>query len=131
MNLYQQIIIETFFSTLMPINSAITAYAMRSFGGYDMGAATASAVAGTVLAGLFMWLIGRLCSHSFERMKPERSAYLSAWANKNGLLALLFIWLPVGFAIAFAAGLFRIPLRTSLPLFTIGAVFYYAALLMI
>lgn len=126
MNLYQQIILESFLSTIMPVNNEIIGYAMRAFGGYDLGAATASAAVGTALAGLFMWCIGRLCSRPFQRMKPERFKHLSAWVNKNGLWLLVFVWLPIGFVIAFAAGLFRIPVRVSVPLFVIGAVGYYA-----
>ena len=130
MNHYVQSLIEACYATITPVFTEITAFAMHAFGGYDMGATTAAAAVGTALGGLFMWLLGRLCSRSFERAKPERFAHLSAWANKNGLWALLFIWLPVGFALAFAAGLFRVPLRASLSLFVIGSVFFYGSVLM-
>jgi len=135
MSLYHTILAEAFLSTLWPLKAEVTAEAMRLFGGYDMAQAAMFSTAGAMLAALLLWAAGGIIHHRLKGRKGVHGAANSA-ENKQffrsalGLVLLLVLWLPMGFAVALAAGFLRVPIWQMAGLGTAGCGLYYASMLM-
>jgi membrane protein YqaA with SNARE-associated domain len=118
--------------TLLPIYSETTFMAMHLFGNQEMGAATVAATLGALLAVLLLWLLGRGFFHVAGRVGFAPGRYERLHDDMHNLLpwALLVVWLPVGFAIAFTSGFFNIRLWKVVPIALLGLGANYAKFLM-
>lgn len=135
MSLYQVIVAEAFLSTLWPLKYEVTATAMQLFGGYDMALAATCSVVGVMLAAMVLWAAGglihlRLCKHTQVKSAAERAENRQFFKSILGVLLLLLLWMPMGFAVALAAGFLRVPLWRVAGLGLMGCAAYYTSTLM-
>lgn len=130
MSLYQRAFEEAVLSTIWPLISDTTSYAMFFFGGFDMPQVVAFSALGVMVATLILWLLGRAMYEGYCRIAPEklqaRYRDMQEQMRPHGVYMVLFMCLPIGVSIGFSAGFLRFPLRETLPLSFIGAVFFYA-----
>jgi len=135
MDFYLQVFLEALLNTLSPFFTEVTAAAMRAFGGYELAFAAAVAALGGIAAALLLWALGRglyyAGQHPKIAFKPERYDRLYQDVHRYGVWLLLLAWLPIGFAMVIAAGLFHIPLRIAMPLLMVGMGVHYTVLLVL
>lgn len=127
MSLYVLLFQEVVQATLWPAFSEVYGYAMQAFGGFSMLLVTLLSVAGVCAGGLALWLAARFMAPITATGLSARYEKLRLLMNGYGKWTLLFTFSPIGFAVAIAAGLFRVPLRTALPLMAGGAAVFYSA----
>ncbi len=133
--MYQDVFIEALLNMIAPVFVEVTALAMRGFGGYDMLFVTALAALGGSIGALLMWSAGHVCCRmarhpSINFAPEERYEVMHERLHRYGIWLLLLVCLPVGFAMAFVAGFFNIPLRIAMPLMMLSMVGYYASVLL-
>lgn len=130
MSLHFAIFTEAFVSTLWPMKVEVTAEAMKHLGGFDMVQAAALSTAGAMVAAVVLWAAGR-AMRRFMQQRGIGAAIMEKAGNKDffseplGLLMLVLLWLPIGFAVALAAGFLRVPLWKLAALGTLGCGSYY------
>ena len=91
--------------------------------------ATAGNTAGAVVNWALGWFFIRYRDRRWFPVSERRLANASRWFQRYGVWSLLLAWLPVvGDPLTLAAGLFRVPFWTFLPLVAIGKAARYAVL---
>ena len=132
MDFTQDVLWESLYTAAFPVFDTITLHAMMAFGVEPMQPAAVAAIKGATAA-LIMWVaIGRIFRIGQEKVKVASIGHTISRAPSAMLgwlipLALLGSFLPVGFAVAFAAGFFRTSLLTAFPaiLFAQAGYYYY------
>ena len=129
MDLYTDILIESFLSTCWPMAMEITSYAMRAFGGYNMEFAAALSVLGSILAVMLLWFFGRLIHIGIQKtplkLQDEKYQAMQVSMRKFCIWLFIVVWLPWGFMVAILGGYFKVPLKITMPLALLGLTVYY------
>ena len=123
------ILIEAFFHQLLPFITEITIPAMLAFGGFEMDEPFRLAVVGALLAGLLLYIFGRLAARYGARFMAKDMDEIAKRFRPIIYMLLLVVASPAGFAVAFAAGLFRAKWQFALPLMLAGICAHYAVVI--
>lgn len=115
-------------ASIIPFGNDATYFAMKAFGGQDMGLPFILSVTGAMLGQLFNLLIGitLIKLNKDTHTLPERVEKYLPYFRRHGHYALLFSWVPLCNLLTVAAGMARIPLWRALPLLLLGEMAYYS-----
>lgn len=122
---YPDIAVEAFIAQLLPFYSQITLPALHAFGHSPLVNAIMLAVIGAFLAAALLYVAGRFASRWLVKRNEERYIELAIKLKSTLLLLFLVLGSPLGFAIAFAGGLFRVPFLLCGLLGLIGLSMHY------
>lgn len=121
------IFLEAFLHQFLPIYDEVTLPAMAAFGDDALTQPVALAALGAFAAALSLYGVGRLAAPMVTgRMGEETYARRAARLRFPLAVLLLVVASPVGFAILFAAGAFRVPPALALPAALLGIAAGYA-----
>lgn len=120
-------------ATILPAQSEALLLALVLAGDRPVWLLVAVASAGNVLGAVVNWVLGRQLERFEKRpwfpVKPDSLARARAWYHRYGRWSLLLSWLPiVGDPLTVVAGAMREPMRSFLPLVTVGKVARYVLL---
>lgn len=117
---------EALIRQLLPFREEVTLPAMEAFCGYDLTMAALYAVAGAFVVAVVLYTMGWFAGGWMASRYTTRHAELSEKFRTIFLFLCLVVSSPVGFAIAFGAGLFRAPAYLALPMMLLGIWAHYA-----
>lgn len=119
-------------SFIIPIHSQTAYFAALSFGGEreTFQAATLAGALGGTVGHMANYLIGRvlvlLADRQKLQVKEDHYDKIAPYYRRLGWVMLLFSWATLFSFFSFAAGIFKLKLRYTLPLLFIGQLGYYA-----
>lgn len=132
MSLYLDVFIESMLvSSIIPLMSDPTFYAMKAFGGYNLPFAVTIAIFGSFFGALFNYSLGEWFLKHYKKEKNHKYMPIetykksSKWFGKFGFMVLFFSWFPLLNFTLLAAGFLGMRSRVALPLVVVGQTVHY------